>query len=91
MSCLPYNVTFNYYYYLGETSDDEIEIENSQYEDPYQELLMENKKLKREIVSLNNALFKKDVEIRNEMADNYSIMIEQIETDWKYVEILILC
>ncbi|XP_076237635.1 uncharacterized protein LOC143181206 [Calliopsis andreniformis] len=49
----------------------------------YEELLSENEQLKKEIASLKNSALTRDLQIRQEMADTYTAMIKDLETEWK--------
>ncbi|XP_076384604.1 uncharacterized protein LOC117221693 isoform X1 [Megalopta genalis] len=49
----------------------------------YDELLCENKNLKDEIKLLKSSALSRDLEIRQEMADTYTAMMKNLETEWK--------
>ncbi|XP_076394145.1 uncharacterized protein LOC100880447 isoform X1 [Megachile rotundata] len=49
----------------------------------YEELLCENQKLKKEIASLKSSALTRDLQIRQEMADTYTAMMKELETEWK--------
>ncbi|XP_029031952.2 kinesin-like protein KIF20B [Osmia bicornis bicornis] len=49
----------------------------------YEELLYENAKLKKEIGALKSSVLSRDLQIRQEMADTYTAMMKELETEWK--------
>lgn len=51
----------------------------------YNELISENERLKKEIVSLKSSALSRDLQIRQEMADTYTSMMKDLETEWRYV------
>ncbi|KAK2582339.1 hypothetical protein KPH14_004675 [Odynerus spinipes] len=63
-------------------ADTETEIKFCPSEE-YEDLLMENKELRKEIIDLKNMALTRDFEIRQEMADSYSNIIKKLENDWK--------
>ncbi|XP_066585225.1 kinesin-like protein KIF20B isoform X2 [Prorops nasuta] len=66
-----------------ETVDDDIQESAQETDDVYEELLSENKKLKDELLELKNSMILRDLEIRKEMADSYTAMMEKLENDVK--------
>ena len=53
------------------------------HREDYDEILVENQKLKQEIAKLKNSSLERDLQIRQELADTYSEMIRKIEDDWR--------
>lgn len=51
----------------------------------YDELISENESLKKEIAFLKSSALTRDLQIRQEMADTYTSMMKELETEWKYV------
>ncbi|KZC15173.1 Kinesin-like protein subito, partial [Dufourea novaeangliae] len=49
----------------------------------YDELVNENESLRKEIASLKSSALTRDLQIRQEMADTYTIMMKEIEVEWK--------
>ncbi|XP_078042046.1 uncharacterized protein LOC144472641 isoform X2 [Augochlora pura] len=49
----------------------------------YDELLCENKNLKDEIRFLKSSALSRDLEIRQEMADTFTTMMKDLESEWK--------
>ncbi|CAK9826157.1 Kinesin-like protein KIF20A [Anthophora retusa] len=47
------------------------------------ELMNENKQLKQEIAILKSSALARDLQIRQEMADTYTSMMKELETEWK--------
>ena len=51
----------------------------------YNELISENERLKKEIVSLKSSALSRDLQIRQELADTYTSMMKDLEAEWRYV------
>ncbi|XP_076619686.1 uncharacterized protein LOC143341046 [Colletes latitarsis] len=64
------------------TDDGNVIMPNYVHAENYNELMSENKRLKKEIVSLKNSALSRDLEIRQEMADTYTVMIKELEENW---------
>ncbi|XP_078051555.1 uncharacterized protein LOC144477697, partial [Augochlora pura] len=58
-------------------------ITNYLHVEDYNELLCENKNLKDEIRLLKSTALSRDLEIRQEMADTYTTMMKDLESEWK--------
>lgn len=65
---------------------DEIKLISSE---EYEDLLLVNKQLRKEITNLKNMALTRDFEIRQEMVDIYTTAIKKLENDLKYVFICI--
>lgn len=61
--------------------------DNSDYaqSEDYTELISENKRLKKELATLKSSALTRDLQIREEMADTYTSIMKNLETEWKYV------
>ncbi|XP_076300974.1 uncharacterized protein LOC143219072 [Lasioglossum baleicum] len=64
-------------------TDDNHGMSDYIYAEDYDEILSENKRLKDEIKLLKSTALSRDLEIREEMADTYTIMMKEAETEWK--------
>ncbi|XP_043252786.1 kinesin-like protein KIF20B isoform X2 [Colletes gigas] len=64
------------------TDDGNVIMPNYVHAEDYNELMSENKRLKKEIVILKNSALSHDLEIRQEMADTYMAMIKELEKNW---------
>ncbi|KOC61306.1 Kinesin-like protein KIF20A [Habropoda laboriosa] len=62
---------------------DDNGISHYQEMENYGELMSENKKLKQEIAILKSSALTRDLQIRQEMADTYTAMMKELETEWK--------
>ncbi|OAD55432.1 Kinesin-like protein KIF20A [Eufriesea mexicana] len=51
--------------------------------DNYNELINENERLKKEIAFVKSSALTRDLQIRQEMADTYTSMMKELETEWK--------
>ncbi|XP_020723250.2 kinesin-like protein KIF20A [Bombus terrestris] len=59
--------------------------DNSDYaqSEDYNELISENKRLKKELATLKSSALTRDLQIREEMADTYTSIMKNLETEWK--------
>ncbi|XP_063994913.1 kinesin-like protein KIF20A isoform X2 [Diachasmimorpha longicaudata] len=62
---------------------DESDSHVSFVQEDYDELLAENERLKHENVALKTCNIKRDIQIREEMANSYSEMMDKLERDYK--------
>ncbi|KOX73748.1 Kinesin-like protein KIF20A [Melipona quadrifasciata] len=69
-----------------ELESDDWQVDNNldyiQLED-YNELINENERLKKEIVSLKSSALSRDLQIRQELADTYTSMMKDLEAEWR--------
>ncbi|KAK9303562.1 hypothetical protein QLX08_004786 [Tetragonisca angustula] len=69
-----------------ELESDDWQVDNNldyiQLED-YNELISENERLKKEIVSLKSSALSRDLQIRQELADTYTSMMKDLEAEWR--------
>lgn len=72
------------------TVGDNVTCGYVQIED-YRDMTAENERLKKEIATLKSSALTRDLLIRQEMADTYTAMMEEIEANWRYVLILLIC
>ncbi|XP_031832569.1 uncharacterized protein LOC116426957 [Nomia melanderi] len=49
----------------------------------YDDLMIENERLKKEIATLKSSALSRDLQIRQEMADTYTTIMKELETEWK--------
>ncbi|XP_043495365.1 kinesin-like protein KIF20A isoform X2 [Polistes fuscatus] len=70
-----------------ESTDADTEIETDAIKfisaEEYEDLLLTNKQLRKEITNLKNMALTRDFEIRQEMVDTYTAIIKKLENDWK--------
>ncbi|XP_014606550.1 PREDICTED: kinesin-like protein KIF20A isoform X1 [Polistes canadensis] len=71
--------------WLNTDVDTEIETDEIKFisSEEYEDLLLTNKQLKKEITNLKNMALTRDFEIRQEMVDTYTAIIKKLENDWK--------
>ncbi|CAK9819144.1 Kinesin-like protein KIF20A [Anthophora plagiata] len=62
---------------------DDNGMSNYDQTENYEELMNENKRLKQEIAILKSSALTRDLQIRQEMADTYTSMMKELETEWK--------
>ncbi|CAK9804274.1 Kinesin-like protein KIF20A [Anthophora quadrimaculata] len=62
---------------------DDNDMSNYEQTESYEELMNENKRLKQEIAILKSSALTRDLQIRQEMADTYTSMMKELETEWK--------
>ncbi|XP_076760736.1 uncharacterized protein LOC143429158 [Xylocopa sonorina] len=59
-------------------------IEENEYDqEDYDELVNENERLKKEIIALKNSALSRDIQIREEMAEQYKVILKDVEAGWK--------
>uniref|UniRef100_A0A0C9PU48 Sub_2 protein n=1 Tax=Fopius arisanus TaxID=64838 RepID=A0A0C9PU48_9HYME len=65
------------------TEADETQSNASVSQADYDELIVENERLKHEYAALKTSHFKRDLQIREELANSYAEMLEKIQKDYK--------
>ncbi|XP_015189027.1 PREDICTED: kinesin-like protein KIF20A [Polistes dominula] len=71
--------------WLNADADTEIETDDIKFisSEEYENLLLTNQQLRKEITNLKNMALTRDFEIRQEMVDTYTAIIKKLENDWK--------
>lgn len=75
-------ISFQFFFLLAEEDSDGCDIEEND-DEAFEDILMENEILKKEIKELKASALAKEMQIRKEMSDMYSDIMKKIETDWK--------